>query len=78
MSLNGCAKKNHPKKWCALQIDRSAWDYRLYLNSHALTIYLEFVLARGVALERFEECQCENDDVCFHYRTWVLGDGHYH
>jgi hypothetical protein len=28
-------------------------------------------------LERFEECQCEDDDVRFHYRTWVLGDGHY-
>ncbi len=27
--------------------------------------------------ERFEKCQCEDDDVRFHYRTWVPGDGHY-
>jgi hypothetical protein len=46
-------------------------------NPHALTIYLEFVPARGVMLERFEECQREDDDVCLHYRTWVPSDGHY-
>jgi len=44
---------------------------------HALAIYLEFVPACGAALERFKECQCENDDVRFHCRAWVLGDGHY-
>jgi len=49
----------------------------LFPNPHALAIYLEFVLACGVAPERFEECQCEDDNVRFHYRTWVLGDGHY-
>jgi hypothetical protein len=27
--------------------------------------------------ERFEECQCENDDVHFHCQIWVPGDGHY-
>jgi hypothetical protein len=46
-------------------------------NPHALVIYLEFVLACGVALKRFKECQCENNDVRLHCRTWVLGDGHY-
>jgi hypothetical protein len=59
------------------QVDRSAWDHRLSPNPHALAIYLEFVLARGAVPERFEECQCEDDDVRFHCRTWVLGDGHY-
>ncbi len=59
------------------QIDRSAWDRRLSPNPHALAIYLEFVPARGAAPERFEECQCENDDVRVHCRTWVPGDGHY-
>ncbi len=59
------------------RVVRSAWDRRLSPNSHALAIYLEFVLARGVALERFEECQCEDDDVRLHCRTWVPGDGHY-
>jgi len=38
------------------QVDRSAWDRRLFPNPHALTIYLEFVPACGAAPERFEEC----------------------
>jgi hypothetical protein len=59
------------------RVDRSAWDRRLFLNPHALAIYLEFVPACETAPKRFEECQCENDDVHFHCRTWVPGDGHY-
>ncbi len=59
------------------QVARSVWDRRLSPNPHALTIYLEFVPARGAAPERFEECQCEDDDVRLHCRTWVPGDGHY-
>ncbi len=47
------------------------------LNPHALAIYLEFVPACEVALERFEKCQCEDDDVRLHCRTWVPRDGHY-
>jgi hypothetical protein len=50
----------------------------LFPNPHALAIYLKFVFARGAAPERFEECQCEDDDVCLHFQTLVLGDGHYH
>jgi hypothetical protein len=49
-----------------IRVVRSAWDRRLSPNPHALTIYLEFVLARGAALERFEKCQCEDDDVRLH------------
>jgi hypothetical protein len=49
------------------RVDRSVWDYRLSPNPHALAIYLEFVPPRGrAAPERFEECQCEDDDVCLH------------
>jgi len=51
------------------RVDRSAWDHRLFPNPHALAIYLEFVLAREATPERFEECQCEDDDVRLHYRT---------
>jgi hypothetical protein len=40
-------------------------------------IYLKFVPACGATLKRFEECQSEDDDVRFHCRTWVPGDGHY-
>jgi len=60
-----------------IRVNRSAWDRPLSPNPHALVIYLEFVLACGVALKRFKECQCENSDVRLHCRTWVLGDGHY-
>jgi hypothetical protein len=59
------------------RVARSVWDCRLSPNPHALTIYLEFVPARGVVLKRFEECQCEDDDVRLHCRTWVPSDGHY-
>jgi len=51
------------------QVVRSVWDRRLSPNPRALAIYLEFVPARGAAPERFEECQCEDDDVRFHCRT---------
>ncbi len=60
------------------RINHLAWDCRLSPNPHALAIYLEFVPACGAAPERFKECQCEDDNVCLHCRTWVLGDGHYH
>jgi len=59
------------------QIHHSMWDRQLSPNPHALVIYLEFFLTCGATLEKFEECQCENDDVRLHCRTWVLGDGHY-
>jgi hypothetical protein len=48
------------------QVNRLAWDRQLFPNPHALTIYLEFVPACGVATERFEEYQCEDDNVRFH------------
>ncbi len=60
------------------QVARLVWDRRLFPNPRALAIYLEFVPARRAASKRFEECQCEDDDVRFHYRTWVPGDGHYY
>jgi hypothetical protein len=66
------------KRVVRTRVDRSAWDRRLSPNPHALAIYLEFVPARKAAPKRFEECQCEDDDVCLHCRTWVPGDGHYH
>ncbi len=66
-----------PRRVVHTRVDRSVWDRRLSPNPHALAIYFEFVPARGAAPKRFEECQCEDDDVCLHCRTWVLGDGHY-
>jgi hypothetical protein len=65
------------RKVVRTQVDRSAWDRQLSPNPHALAIYLEFVPAQGIAPKRFEKCQCEDDDVRLHCRTWVPGDGHY-
>jgi hypothetical protein len=55
-----------PRRVVRTRVDRSVWDSRLSPNPHALAIYLEFVLARGAAPERFEEYQCEDDDVRLH------------
>jgi hypothetical protein len=65
------------KRVVCTRVDRSAWDCRLSPNPHALTIYLEFVSTRGAVPKRFEECQCEDEDVRLHCRTWVPSDGHY-
>jgi hypothetical protein len=53
------------------QVNRLAWDHQLSPNPHALTIYLEFFPTCGATPKRFEECQCEDDNVRLHYRTWV-------
>ncbi len=49
-----------------IRINELAWDHRLSPNPHALIIYLKFVLVRGVTPEKFDECQCEYDDVHLH------------
>jgi len=66
-----------PRRVVRTRVNRSVWDCRLSPNPHALAIYLEFVPARGAVPERFEECQCEDDDVRLHCRTWIPSDGHY-
>jgi hypothetical protein len=52
-----------------IRVNHSAWDHQLFPNPHALAIYLEFVPARGTTPERFEKCQCEDDDVRLNYQT---------
>jgi hypothetical protein len=59
------------------QVHHSALDCQSSPNPHALKIYLEFVPANGVTSKRFEDCQCEDDDVCLHCQTSVPGDSHY-
>ncbi len=71
-------KEKPSRRVVRTRVDRSTWDHRLSPNPHVLAIYLEFVPARGATLQRFEECQCEDDDVRLHCRTWVPNDGHYH
>jgi len=70
-------EKESSRRVVHTQVDRSTWDCRLSANPHALATYLKFVPACGVALKRFEECQCEDDDVRLHCQTWVPGDGHH-
>ncbi len=70
-------KKEPPRRLVRTQVARSVWDRQLSPNPRALAIYLEFVPARGATPERFEKCQCEDDDVRLQCRTWVPGDGHY-
>jgi hypothetical protein len=47
-----CVKEPSRKMVCT-RIDCSAWDCRLSPNSHALTIYFEFVPVRGTPSKRF-------------------------
>ncbi len=49
-------REEPPKRVVRTRVDRSVWDRRLSPNPHVLAIYLKFVLARGAAPERFEEC----------------------
>jgi hypothetical protein len=70
-------EEESPRWVVCIRVDCSAWDRRLCPNPHALAIHLEFVPARGAVPERFKECQCEDDDVHLHCRTWAPGDGHY-
>ncbi len=70
-------EENLFRRMVRIQVNRSAWDRWLSPNPHALAIYLEFVPARGATPKRFENCQCEDDNVRLHCRTWVPGDGHY-
>ncbi len=46
-------------------------------NPHALVIYFNLVHTFENRLEKFNESQCENDDVCLFLQTQVPGDGHY-
>jgi hypothetical protein len=77
VSQRSC-EKEPSRRVVRIRINRLAWDRQLFPNPHAFAIYLEFVHACGAASKRFEECQCENDNVHLHCRTWVPGDGHYH
>jgi hypothetical protein len=70
-------KEEPSKRMVRIQIDRLVWDRQMSPNPHASTIYLEFVPARGAVLRRFEQCQCENDNVRLHCQTWGPSDGHY-
>ncbi len=60
------------------QVAQSVWDHRVSPNPHALAIYLELIHVFGNMIGRFDECQCEDDNV--HIFSWISvpSDGHYH
>jgi hypothetical protein len=73
LDLDVCQRpreEESPRRVLRIRVARSVWDRQLSPNPHALAIYLESVLARGAVPERFKECQCEDDDVRLHCRTW--------
>jgi hypothetical protein len=79
MNVSQWSREKKPsRRVMRIQVDRSTWDHQLSPNPHVLTIYLEFVLTCGTAPKRFEKCQCEDDDIHLHCRTWVPGDAHYY
>jgi hypothetical protein len=70
MNVSKRSREEEPsRRVVRTRVNRSAWDCRLSPNPHALTIYLKFVLAHGTMPERFEECQCEDDDVRLNCQT---------
>jgi hypothetical protein len=78
MNVSQRPREEEPStRFVRTRVDHSTWDRQLSPNPHALIIYLKYVPARGVAPKRFEKCQCEDDDVRLHCRTWVPDDGHY-
>jgi hypothetical protein len=47
------------------QVAQSVWDHQVSPNLGVLAIYLELVPTFKNKDERFDECQCENDNIRF-------------
>ncbi len=76
VSQQSCDEEPFQRVVC-IQVDRLTWDRQSSPNPHTLMIYLKFVFTCGATPERFEECQCEDDNVRLHCQTWVPDDDHY-
>jgi hypothetical protein len=50
-------------KVVCIQVTQSIWDCQVSPNLCALTIYLELVFTSRNRAGKFNECQCEDDDV---------------
>jgi hypothetical protein len=48
---------------------KSIWNCQMSSNPHVLAIYLKLVPFFGNWFERFDECQCEDDDVGLFLQT---------
>jgi hypothetical protein len=70
-------KKKSFRKVVRTQVNHSTWDYQLFCNLHAFVIFFKFGLAHGVALKRFLKCQCEHDNICFHFKPQIPNNGQY-
>jgi hypothetical protein len=47
-----------------IQMTQSIWDHQMSPTFHALAIYLKLIHTFRNRLEKFDECQCEDDDIC--------------
>ncbi len=57
VNVSQCPREaNRLEKWCAPELIIQHRIVEFSYNPHALTIYLKFVLAHEVVLERFKEC----------------------
>ncbi len=65
------------KKVVCTQVVQLMWDCCVSLNLHIPANSLKLNLALTTKLERFDECQCEDDDGHLFYRTWVFSYGDY-
>jgi hypothetical protein len=66
------------RKVVRIQVVQSVWDRRVSFNPGVLAIYLKLVPTFENKARRFDECQCENDNIPLFSLTWVLSNGHYH
>jgi hypothetical protein len=73
VSQQPCEEKSIGRVVCT-RVAQSIWDCRVSPCFRALAIYLELVLAFENKVERSNECQCEDDDICFFPQTWVPND----
>ncbi len=77
MFPNSCIKKLIIRVVCT-QMAQSIWDHQMSLDPNVLAIYLELIPTFENRDGRFDECQCENDNIRLFSLTWVLSNGHYH
>jgi len=64
VSQQPCEKESIGRVVCTWVV-QSIWDCQVSPYFRVLAIYLELVLAFKNKAEKFDECQCEDDDVCF-------------
>jgi hypothetical protein len=63
MFPNSCINKIFIIRVVRTQVAQSIWDHQVSPNPSVLAIYLELVPTFENKDGRFDECQCENDNI---------------